>query len=74
VGTLLGITVPYVFQRMNARHVERFARDERLRQERRPWVAVREAAVAPSQSAVISLCRVRVSGKHLHIWMLRALT
>jgi len=37
VVTLVGAIVPYVFQRMNARHVERFARDERLSQERRPW-------------------------------------
>jgi hypothetical protein len=34
VGTLLGSTVTYVFQRANAGCVERFARDERLRQER----------------------------------------
>lgn len=34
VGTLLGSTVTYVFQRVNAGRVERFARDERLRQER----------------------------------------
>jgi hypothetical protein len=34
VGTLLGFTVTYVFQRVNADRVERFARDERLRQER----------------------------------------
>ena len=34
MGTLLGSTVTYVFQRVNAGRVEKFARDERLRQER----------------------------------------
>ncbi len=34
VGMLLGSTVTFVFQRVNAGRVERFARDERLRQER----------------------------------------
>ena len=33
VGTLLGYTVTYVFQRVNAGHVETFKRDQRLRPE-----------------------------------------
>lgn len=34
IGTLLGSTVTYVFQRLNAGHAERRSREERLRQER----------------------------------------
>jgi hypothetical protein len=33
-GTLLGSVVTHVLQRRTAGHAERFARDERLRQER----------------------------------------
>lgn len=54
-GTLLGTTVTYIFQRANAGRAERFARDERLRQERIAAHRGFARAVAEVRRGVISL-------------------
>lgn len=59
VGTLLGATVTYVFQRVNAGRVERFARDERLRQERIAAYSGFAGAITELRRGVISLWFVR---------------
>lgn len=59
VGTLLGSTVTYVFQRVNAGRVERFAHDERLRQERMAAYSGFAGAITELRRGVISLWFVR---------------
>ncbi len=59
VGTLLASTVTYVFQRVNAGRAERFARDERLRQERIATYSGFAGAITELRQGVISLWFVR---------------
>jgi hypothetical protein len=59
VGTLLGSIVTYVFQRVNARRVERFAREERLRQERIAAYSGFAGAITELRRGVISLWFIR---------------
>jgi hypothetical protein len=54
-GTLLGSVAGYVFQRLNAGRTERFARDERLRQERMAAYSGYAGAVTDLRRAVVSL-------------------
>ena len=58
-GTLLGSVAGYVFQRLNAGRTERFARDERLRQERMAAYSGYAGAITDLRRAVISLWFVR---------------
>jgi hypothetical protein len=55
----LGSTVTYVFQRVSAGRVERFARDERLRQERIAAYSGFAGAITELRQGVISLWFVR---------------
>lgn len=54
-GTLLGSVAGYLFQRLNAGRTERFARDERLRQERMAAYSAYAGAVMDLRRAVVSL-------------------
>jgi len=54
-GTLLGATISYVFQRSHAGRAERFARDERLRQERIATYSAFAGAITELRRGVISL-------------------
>jgi hypothetical protein len=54
-GTLLGSTIAYIFQRFNAGRAERFARDERLRQERIATYSAFAGAITELRRGVISL-------------------
>jgi hypothetical protein len=58
-GTLLGSIVTYVFQRVNAGRAERFAREERLRQERIATYSGFAGAITELRRGVISLWFVR---------------
>lgn len=58
-GTLLGAIVAYVFQRVNAGRAERFAREERLRQERIAAYSGFAGAITELRRGVISLWFVR---------------
>lgn len=58
-GTLLGSVAGYVFQRVNAGRTERFARDERLREERMAAYSGYAGAITDLRRAVISLWFVR---------------
>jgi hypothetical protein len=55
----VGSTVTSVFQRVNAGRVERFARDERLRQERMAAYSGFAGAITELRRGVISLWFVR---------------
>lgn len=54
-GTLLGSTVTFAFQRATAHRAEKFARDERLRQERLASYSAFAGAVTELRRGVISL-------------------
>ncbi|MFG2040428.1 hypothetical protein [Dactylosporangium sp. NPDC048998] len=54
-GTLLGSIVTFVFQRVSAQRAERFARDERLRQERLASYSAFAGAITELRQSVISL-------------------
>lgn len=58
-GTLLGSTTTYLFQRLSAGRTERFARDERLRQERMATYSAFAGALTAHRRAVVNLwfCR-----------------
>ena len=58
-GTLLGAIVTYLFQRLNAGRAERFARDERLRQDRIAAYSGFAGAITELRRGVISLWFVR---------------
>jgi hypothetical protein len=58
-GTLLGSTVTHVFQRVNAGRAEKFAREERLRQERIAAYSGFAGAITELRRGVISLWFIR---------------
>ncbi|MGW6935308.1 hypothetical protein ACWGE0_34970 [Lentzea sp. NPDC054927] len=59
-GTLLGSIITFVFQRSHAERAERFARDERLRQERIASYSAFAGAITELRRGVISLWFVRL--------------
>jgi len=64
VGTLLGSATTYYFQRQTVERAERFARQERLRQERMVVYGAFAGAVTDHRRAVVNLWFRRGAGPH----------